>query len=289
MTPPPYLATHPRLRWDYRLGGRGCGLILYGILPSSLTALKVLEVPSFVSAGLEELIALLTLALIPTVVTFLLVRQRLQHWYLLTYRLSLRSFAISGATFLASSLIAGASGIIHGSYKFIDPISWLKLEAPVRWRPCLESLLLGAIVLIGSSTLFLTAVTKRGGLPSLPSTQFTDELAKLKESLHELYALSFWSQQIPPSSIDEARHVLRAVVEIEDKLLRILPSDTTRHQALQELRHDIKELEGALETVGVVNLKWGHFFGSDPPPRLNPVETERRLAIERLSRMSFHV
>src|ERR1051326_7285094 len=184
-----YFATNRWLKLDYLLGLRAFGLIVYGALPASLGALGAFKTPdqSVLDSkiGVSAIIPISVVALIPVVLTFALVRQRLANWYLLPVYLNVRAVVITVGIILISSVVVFATGFLVGTYQLIPVSTWKNLSVLEKLRPALECLLLSFAYLVGSSTLFLTVVKEDGSLPLLPAKQEVDDLRSLRASLKE--------------------------------------------------------------------------------------------------------
>ena len=177
-----YLHSNRRLRYDYQLGLRGWGLVIYGVLPASLATLGA-RVPILPGESRELVFALAVLGVAPLAVLYLLIRQRLAHWYLSPDYLGSRSAVTTALIFLLSSAVCGAAGLANGEYVILPARQWLSLGPDGPWPAIGKSSLLGLVVLVGSSTLFLIAVKDVGGLPALPSKQFVERLRSLRDAL----------------------------------------------------------------------------------------------------------
>ena len=108
-----YLSSNPRLLLDYVTGYRALGLVLYGLLPSSVTAIGVIEVREI--QGWWSLAFLGLLAVVPLLVLYLLVRQRLASWYLTDDLLWLRSAILTLLTLIFATGVAWAGGLADES------------------------------------------------------------------------------------------------------------------------------------------------------------------------------
>ena len=145
----PYFDDISGLKRSYSLGRRGWGLVLYGDLPASLVCLGVIKVPALTpEADLLSItsLSLIAIAAIPLTISFLLVRQRMAAWYLLADRLTSRTILVWAAIAVCSAIVTWGA-------------VYVKAKAKQGQEPCFTEVALTTVaILVGSSTLFLTAV-----------------------------------------------------------------------------------------------------------------------------------
>ena len=160
---------HP-LSWDYRLGLRGLGLVIYGALPASLGALGAFKAPdqNTLQLSVSGIPFVLFIALAPVVLTFLLTRQRLTAWYLLRDYLYWRSALITLAFIMASTVVCLATRVLTKPDVSVAFDQWWNLAWPNHLNTVWHALLLSFAYLVGSSTLFLTVIKDDSSLPLLP-------------------------------------------------------------------------------------------------------------------------
>jgi len=257
MTRTPYLRDSLRLCLDHVLGTRALGLVLYGALPASLAGLGILKMEP-ITARRGLLVPMIGLGMIPTVLMYLLVRQRLTAWYVLRYGLWSRSAALTTIILALSSMMSGASGVIQGRYEFLPVDRW----SPDRlWSPVFESVLTGAILLVGSTTLFITAVKEAGGLPALPPTDFVTDVKLLRDRLLDIKAASVWTTR----KVDDK--LLSSVKDAQlaaERLTRCSPHTSARRTFYSELRGDLEQFEAACKQVKGTPTKWDDLFECTP-------------------------
>jgi hypothetical protein len=283
-----YLGSNRPLHFDYLFGFRAWGLVLYGALPASLAALGVLKVPEFNARSPGVLLLFLLVSAVPLVVLFMLIRQRLAVWYLFEDHLELRSSILTFANLLLSCLISYSAGLVTGRYKIVSWSDWLGLDANLRWVPILESILIAVITLIGSSTLFLTAIKADDGLPALPSSEFVQDLKSLREKIATIRSESIWRistsniSQKMSDNIEEAKAIAK-------RLARRSPALSGRHGFYLELIQDLDSLESVRSQIEVAPTKWSDYFSPGEPAGLNPDERNLRIALARLQEVCINV
>src|SRR5262249_29500568 len=150
--------------------------------------------PKFKPGSAELLLPLLTMSLVPLLVLYLLLRQRLAAFYLLSVGLTTRTVVMTLGILFTSSVISGAAAVVHGRYELISVPKLWNGASGFMWRPILEAYLLGIVALIGSSTLFMTAVKDAGGLPGLPSAEFVKEISSLRTALAGIQGHAVWRE-----------------------------------------------------------------------------------------------
>jgi hypothetical protein len=293
-----HLRTNRLLALDYVLGLRGFGLVIYGALPASLGALGAFKVPDQgildSKIGLAALPYICCVALIPVVLTFVLVRQRLGNWYLLSSCLSLRAAVITLAIILVSSLVCGANGLLVGTYHLVvSKAAWNGLSFGAKAKPIGECLLLSFAYLVGSSTLFLAVVKEDGNLPLLPSKQEVDNLNLLRGYLKDVANGALQSER--PTTNDQALAdrvtVMTEMISEATKVLNTLQDGSTglgRKRLYSELCSELSALSAAAQDVGQTFLTWPYYWGSGIDlAMLNEEQKKRRTKIERLRRLYF--
>src|ERR1041384_1214291 len=184
---------------DHLFGLRAYGLVVYGALPASLGALGAFKPPDQATLssriGFAALPYICAVALIPVVLTYVLVRQRLANWYLLRDYLWVRAVAITTAIIAVSSLVCAANGLLLGTFRWVGIRGWWTTPFHDKAWPIGVCLLLSFAYLVGSSTLFLTVVKEDGNLPLLPSRDEVDNVAGLRQSLRDISTSEIPSQE----------------------------------------------------------------------------------------------
>lgn len=262
---------------DYLLGLRGYGLIIYGALPASLGALGAFKAPDQAvlssKIGLAVLPFICCVALIPVVLTFVLVRQRLANWYLLPTFLNARAAVITIAIIIVSSLVCGANGLLVGNYRFLSLAAWSALSFGAKVRPVAECLLLSFAYLVGTNTLFLTVVKEDGNLPLLPGKQEVEDVCALRGHLVEIEKSDVQSKQ-PAQDEGEDKLAARvaaltkAIDEAATVLLKVAKGYTGlgRERLYEELSTELNDLKAAALDVQQTRLNWRYFWAPGVEP-----------------------
>jgi hypothetical protein len=293
--PSDLLSINLPLKWDYRLGLRAAGLVVYGALPASLGALGALKAPesavSSISWTTFPFIAVV--AAIPVALTFVLVRQRLQNWYLLPDYLYLRTLVITSGIILASTAVCMATGILKGAFHIISFQDWLALSPGKKATPWLECLLLSFAYLVGAATLFLTVVKEDGNLPLLPKKGEIDALAEVRTQLRNTQRnlAGLRKPERNDTALKANIQLIIASIEAAKVALASLhsgPLSFGRLALLLEVATRLGALAAALRDVEASYAKWNDYFGAGPTPQLGNEERERRRQIERLIGMRLH-
>jgi hypothetical protein len=247
---------------------------LYGALPASLTALGVIKLPELKTGGAELFLPLLAVSLMPVLVLYVLLRQRLSAFYLLADGLTIRTSLMTVCILLAASFISGAAGIVHGRFEGI-PFSRLGTAgAGLVWRLVLEAYLLGIATLVGSSTLFMTAVKEAGGLPGLPSSEFVKEIGALRTALAGIQFHDVWRSQQRAAAKELIDH-LSAAKAASARLELLSPPRSGRRQLYARLSADLKAFDDARQQVVAVGIRWKELFAVECPRGLNELDRSR--------------
>lgn len=288
-----HLRSNNLLCWDYCLGLRGSGLIIYGALPASLGALGAFKPPDQATLdskiGLAAIPFLCCVALIPVVLTYVLVRQRMANWYLLPNYLSVRAATITLSIILVSALVCGANGLLVGTYRLVPSVAaWRALPLGDKARPIGECLLLSFAYLVGSSTLFLTVVKEDGNLPLLPGKEEIDNLKLLRGYMRDVASSTLQSEQ-PAANDNVLTGRVAALTQTTGKATEVLSAlrkgftGLGRNQLYVELCGELGALGDAAQDIGQSYLTWRYYWGTGTDlAMLNDQQKERRTKIERL-------
>lgn len=286
-----YLEKNKLLSLDYRLGLRAFGLVIYGALPASLGALGAFKAPD--QSVLDSKIGpaaipyICVVAFIPVLLTYVLVRQRLENWYLLPAYLNTRAIVITLAIILISSLVVLANALLMGTYQ-LSFAHWKSLSLVDKIKPALECLLLSFAYLVGSSTLFLTVVKEDGSLPLLPGKQEIESLASLRASLRE--AMSSPLHTAAPAAKNgslqqQVQSIAKATTGARETLDKLSAGYTAlgRKEFYSNLSSELDRLKEAAEDVGNVPGNWEKYWlaNRDISGEGNDVKV-RRISIEKL-------
>jgi hypothetical protein len=277
----PYFYANRWLRLDHILGLRAWGLIIYGTLPASLFALGVIKVTVFEIRQEGFLLPFLLIALFPILVLFLLLRERLIAWYLLRDGLYTRTTIITLVILILSTVISLAAGHVTGRYVVIPWGDWIALDPQIRWFPILESLLIAIAALVGSSTLFITAIKEESGLPGLPSKEFVQKISALRTALINIQADSIWSTRR-----EDLRQLCKTIYDAQEVCLGLSRQTSLAPQHIKfcsELANDLKALVSALEQVESTSAKWSDYFAPSIPSGLNQKDQALRKAVWKLT------
>lgn len=180
---------------DKIFGIRAFGLIFYGVLPSILFLIGVLEVKIYHINESAQIFIIVPIILI-IIFIFSLIRNRLKGFYLTTDFLNIRSSMITVITFLISTVIFGLSGVLQGKYVFVIPNNLNEgmdlLKSGLNFEPFLLAI---ASLLIGS-TLFFTVVTKEVNLPALPPVKFVKLVTEVRDYMKLLKSDLIWKEYV---------------------------------------------------------------------------------------------
>ena len=174
----PYFNKDKKAKLDYVLGLRLITIILYGTLPSTLAILDVVNVK--INITNQNLFFLIIIALIPSSILFLLIKNKLDKYYLMKDYSICRAIFITLAIFIMSILVVGLSRTINGYYRIVG-LNELELQ------PFGESFILAIGSMILTSTLFWTFLAKDDlGLPGLPKNEFMNCVTKTRTQLSKI-------------------------------------------------------------------------------------------------------
>jgi hypothetical protein len=244
------------LKWDYVFGLRAWGLVVYGTIPSTLSALGVIKVSAFSGRSIGLLLPLLILAVIPIFTVYLLIRQRLGSWYLTKDLLAVRSISLTFCILVCSSIVSWALGLINGRYQFRSLSELRMTDADLIWLPLIESVLLGVVSLVVSSTLFITAIKESGGLPGLPSQEFVKDIATLKDSLKALSRDPIWHKREFTKALDMN---LETAEDVASRLAEHVSQYPWQRKFYRDFASDVSALRTVLSQLELTMVKWPDF------------------------------
>lgn len=270
-----YFESNVWLKLDHLIGLRALGLVAYGTLPTSLFALGFLEVTILDILKVGLLVPFILIIIIPILVLFLIVRERLISWYLFRDGLYFRTIIITILILVLSTLISLAAGYVTGNYAALSWNDWLALDARLRWNQILESFLISITSLVGASTLFITAIKEDSGLPGLPSTNFVQYTHSLLDALTNIKSDSIWAgvKNWDPKplykNVADAREICRK--------LSYQSSLAPQNSAFcNQLAKDLGILESVIKIVELTPAKWSDYFSSNTLSGLNSQDQEFR-------------
>ena len=180
---------------DKIFGIRAFGLIFYGVLPSILFLIGVLEVKIYNIIESAQFFIIMPIILI-AIFIFSLIRNRLKGFYLTTDFLNIRTFMITVITLLISTVIFGLSGVIQGKYVFVIPNNLNEGMDLLKSGPNFEPFLLAIASLLIASTLFFTVVTKEVNLPALPPVKFVKLIIEVQNNMKLLKSDPIWKEYV---------------------------------------------------------------------------------------------
>lgn len=231
---------------DDILGIRAFGLIFYGVLPSILFLIGVLEVKIYHINESAQFVIIIPIILI-TIFIFSLIRNRLKGFYLTTDFLNSRSFMITFITLLISTVIFGLSGVLQGKYVFVIPHNWNESMDLLKSGPNFEPFLLAIASLLIASTLFFTVVTKEVNLPALPPVKFVKLIIEIQDNMKLLKTYQIWKVYVS----NEDDKLIDLANKIEDSLNQAIKIKITFNfkKSLEQVHGDIKNLIIVLKDI----------------------------------------
>jgi len=282
------------LRWDYRLGIRGAGLIVYGALPASLSALGVVKAPeaSALPLSLSSVPFIVVVAAAPVVLTFVLTKQRMFAWYVLSDYLWLRSFVNTLGIVVVSTAVCLAARALTKPDIVAALHEWLSLATAKQANTVGHALLLSLAFLVGSSTLFLTVIKEDGGLPLLPTKDRVAQEGELRKHLLEtVSAARAWpTGTIGNKDLAQRTTELNSHISEADKalatLMRMAPR-LGRARFYTQLAEELTALRSAIIEVNGSPDTQPKYWAAESPV-LNTVETGRRQLVRRHAELRVH-
>jgi hypothetical protein len=295
MTCSTQLRTNGWLRLDHFLGLSGSGLIVYGALPASLSALGVVKLPdqAVLPLSLPSVPFVVVVALAPVVLTFVLTKQRMAAWYLLGNYLLVRSLVVTLGIVVASTAVCLAARAVTKPDIGAAMREWLALPFANEANTVGHALLISLAFLVGSSTLFLTVIKEDGGLPLLPTK---DRLAKESELRRHLIdtiaAAKVWPVETEDGTLQKRSTELTTTIEAAEKTivdLKKWPQDLGRAKLYEQITEEFSALKTAIADVCGSKAAYAKYWSETPPGGLNKDETRLRTLIRRHAELSVHV
>jgi len=268
---------------DKIFGIRAFGLIFYGVLPSILFLIGVLEVKIYQINESAQFFIIIPIILI-TIFIFSLIRNRLKGFYLTTDFLNCRSFMITVITLLISTVIFEISGVLQGKYVFIIPNNLNESVDLLKYGPNFEPFLLAIASLLIASTLFFTVVTKEVNLPALPSVKFVKLIIEVQDNMKLLKSNSIW---IKFDSMEYDK-LIDLANKIEDSLSQAINIKIgfNFQKSLEQVHKDTINLIKALNDIRSRSNErskkycWEIYFGNQE--LLSPDQEKRRENIDEI-------
>jgi hypothetical protein len=283
------------LRLDHFLGLRGTGLIVYGALPASLSALGVVKVPeqAVLPLSLSGIPFVAVVALAPVVLTFVLTKQRMAAWYLLSDYLIVRSLVITLGIVVASTAVCLAARALAKPDIGAALGQWLRLPATTEANTIGHALLLSLAFLVGSSTLFLTVIKEDSGLPLLPAKDRLAQENELRKCLVDTVdAAKTWPIEAVGKTLDERSDELKATIQGAEKALADLRKSAPglgRAFFHEQLAQELAALQKAVAHVQGSKAAQAKYWSATAPSDLNRDEIGLRTLIRRHAELSVHV
>jgi hypothetical protein len=265
-----YLNGELGLKADYCLGMRAWGLILYASLPASLAALGVGKLNQLEVASSEPLVTLAAILVtsIPILVILLLIRQRLESWYLADDFAWLRCSSVTLIVVVAAGVLTGAAQVFTDG----PPVRGQVMHAIA------NAFLVGALTLSLSSALFLTAIRSDSGLPLMPTKAFTSDIEQVRAILHEIARSGYWKKN--PAAIGELGADIGRAKDTLDSLVRQMRPGSPQEKLYARLIADLDALDYARTQAEEAPTRFSDFL--DPSPILSNEDQAHRSGVDRL-------
>jgi hypothetical protein len=280
--------------WDYRLGLRGAGLIVYGALPASLSALGAVKIEQKLPLSVQSIPFIAVVALAPIVLTFMLTKQRMAAWYVLNDYVVLRSILNTFGIVVASTAVCLATRALTKPDSGAALCEWLRWPLAKEANTLGHALLLSLAFLVGSSTLFLTVIKEDGGLPLLPSKdRLAMESGLRKSLLVTVAAAREWPIGVVANTTlgERSIELNSQIAEAEEAIagLRRLAPGLGRMNFFGQLAQELDALRRAILEVSGAQAQAAHDkYWAATPNNLNAVERERRALVQRHAELSVH-
>ena len=280
---------------DKIFGIRAFGLIFYGVLPSILFLIGVLEVKIYNINEYAQFFIIMPIILI-TIFIFSLIKNRLKGFYLTTDFLNIRSFMITVITLLISTVIFGLSGALQGKYVIVIPHNWNESMGFLKSEPNFEPFLLAVASLLIASTLFFTVVTKEVNLPALPPVKFVKLITEVQDNMKLMKNHHIWKGYV---SLEDDK-LLDLTKKIEDLLSQAINIKISFNlqKSLKQVHEDTINLIKVLKDIRSRSndlskeYTWRIYFGNQES--LSSDQKKRRESmseiinsIERLKELKF--
>lgn len=225
---------------DHLLGLRTWGLILYGILPSNLALLGVLNV-NIISFHELSIFTISAVSILPIIFLAMLVQDQNKKCYLYSDFIFFRSAIITFLILCLSTSIIGLSGVLNNKYNIGVPQNFADFTAII------ECFLSAVSSLVISSSFFILAITRKSDLPGLPSISFIELIGKLDREMRELIRFKDWNYYT-----DYENHYIEKIDEIEKTISEInnLKGNNLAKKSITELLKDILNLRECLKAIG---------------------------------------
>lgn len=246
----PYVNEEKKTKLDYIFGLRLITIILYGTLPSTLAILDVVNVK--INITNQNLFFLIIIALIPSSILFLLIKNKLDKYYLMKDYSLCRAIFITLAIFVMSMLVVGLSRTINGYYRIVG-LRELELQ------PLGESFILAIGSMVLTSTLFWTFLTKGDlELPGLPKKDFMSSIIKTREQLSKISKNGIFKTV---KVEEEVYRELESLVEQSKKNIKNIKKTYLARSMFKQLITDLNGLETSIYPVKQDSPNsWNRYF-----------------------------
>lgn len=250
---------------DKIFGIRAFGLIFYGVLPSILFLIGVLEVKIYHINESTHIIVIVSIILI-TIFIFLLIKNRLKGFYLTTDFLNIRSIMITTITLLISTVIFWLSGVLQDKYVFAIPHNWNECMNILKSEHIFEPFLLAVASLLIASTLFFIVVTKEVNLPALPPVKFVKLITEVQDNMKLMKNYYIWKGYV---SLEDGK-LIDLANKIEDLLSQAINIKISFNfqKSLEQVHEDtinlikvLKDIRSRSNDVSKENT-WRLYFGN---------------------------
>lgn len=278
-----YIPKYSPLWRDYCLGLRCKYLILYGVLPAALISLGAVKVESITLPPTDEivrLIVLLIIACIPMCLTYLLIKYKVDQYYLI------KKCDIKRALFITSIILFAATIIsILGRYSISShPTPW-------ELQPFIKYLLTAAIGLYGSSAaLALTTILlgKNIDIPGLPGKSYVDQVSSIKKCMSVVTKDDrlIWHDK---KSKEEIKQLVSDIAKCIKNIEELKESPLKDEKGfINQLSKDMDQLKTCTKDVYNVGANWQMYFAKYYDTNYNGT-ISKRAAIKRIHNTNWGV
>ncbi len=255
----PYINKDKKAKYDYIFGLRLIAIILYGTLPSTLVILDIVKVK--INITNQNLFLLIIIALIPSSILFLLIKNKLDKYYLMKDYSICRAILITLAIFIMSILVVGLSRTINGYYRIVG-LNELELQ------PFGESFILAIGSMVLTSTLFWAFLTKDLELPCLPKKDFMNCIIETRQLLLKISKnIIFEGGNVGRENYED----IETQVRTSKNKLKDIQKACLAFNIMEQLINDLDGLEKAIDPVkdGAPN-SWNRYFSENNREGIHP-------------------
>jgi hypothetical protein len=233
------------------------------------------------------------IALAPLALTFVLTKQRMAAWYVLSDHLIMRALLVTLGIVVASTAVCLAARALGKPDIGAALHQWLGLPLAQQAGTLSRALLLSLGFLVGSSTLFLTVIKEDSGLPLLPSKDRLTNETQLRKSLVEtVSAARAWPNgTIENRTLDDRTRELGKQIELAETAiaaLKRLAPELGRPRLYAALVEELDALRAAVADVGADDAARNRYWGEDAPKHQGRAISDRRALVRRHAGLSVH-